>query len=299
MTENTNHKTTRDFSWMTVAGYVLACTSFVLPVIAALLGAGNQVDIGADVSQGVASLLLVGGVAYAIVRNRNDRAKSIGLFLTGSLMCLLAFGNVLRDVEEAEATKEFFRRSMAYQQKQAETFQAFKERFERFNVSSIVTPQTMGSPSGRAEGRARLAEYRALIAERKLLLETYMRENERFVNENAPSFNKTAILEAVKASSSTQAITFYSELHRTQSALADGLTQMLDWSDANSSKFKIHSQGISFDSPVTQAQFNDLMKKVKKLDDEAQAVARGAAGVRAEAHELIEKNNAILQRLSK
>ena len=285
--------------WKTLLGFALLCVAFAMPVIGSIFGMGNSVQLTKTVPEQLGALLFVGGITFFITRNRSDHAKSIGTLVVGAFMCLSAFGNLQRESESSEEAKKFFRAALTYQQEREKAFAEFKSRFERFDMAAILTPSTMNTTTGRAEGHARLAEFRALLAERKSLLETHYKETERFINERAPESSKAAALQTMRQVTSSDVSKTYENLNRTQSAMADGMAEMLDWTERNQGKMQFASTGATFANPAIQLKFKALVQRLMLLEADMQGAVKAAEALQLKAATIIESNTANLQNLAR
>ena len=284
---------------LTIMGFVLLCVAFAAPVIGVAFGAGNSVDLSRSIPQQLGSLLVIGGISFFITRNRSERARSRGTLVVGALMCLFAFVNLREEVRQATETKEFFQKALTYQQERKASFAEFKQRFEQFNLASILTPESMSQAGARVEARAQLAQYTALLAERKALLETHFKQAERFISGNAPEFAKTTALQALKGSEGEDVAKVYDSLHKTQSAMADGMAEVLNWAERNQGKVQFEARQARFASPGLQAEFNALVGKLKELETAEQTAVREAEALQSKAEVIMERNTAVMESLAK
>jgi hypothetical protein len=284
---------------MSLTGFVLLCVAFAMPVIGALLGAGNSLELSRSIPQQLGSLLVIGGVSFLITRNRSERAKSLGTLVVGVLMCLFAFVNLREEVKQSAEVKAFFQKALTYQQERKAAFAEFSKRFQQFNLASILTPDSLGQAGARAEARAQLAQYSALLAERKSLLQTHLKESERFVSEHAPAFGKTTALEAMKASVDADVVKVYDRLHQTQSAMVSGMAEVLDWAERNQGKVQFEARQARFASPALQSEFNALVRKLKELEAAEQAAIKDAEALQSKAEGIMQRNTAVMEQLAK
>lgn len=144
---------------------------------------------------------------------------------------------------------------------------------------------------GHATARAVLATYRALLAERRALVQTYLLEFERFVNERAPAGDARAgAMEGMKGKREAT-VALYASLDEVQSGMADSMERVLDWGASQAGKLGIQNGQLLFTDARQQAELNVLLAQVTEAEKKMNAALVTAQGVQQKAQEEIADQN--------
>ncbi len=280
----------RSAKLMNMLGLGLIAAAFVVPFLAIPLGWGSAFSAGQDVVRTLGSLALLSLIAWLATRNRTSLGKANARAVVGLLLCVVVGNNIYARQKEEQLAKDFMRQSLVFQEQQAQKFADLGARFDKVDLSTILTPTSMTTQAGMDRARAQLSQYRALLAERRLLLQTYLSEAERRITslpEGETRRGASAPLEEGK----TQTSAIYAALDRTQGALTDALEAVLDWGQSQAGKLGAKNGQLLFTSREQQAQLQVLLAKVQEAETEMNAEVSAAQKRQVEAQAKMRENN--------
>lgn len=161
-------------------GWGLIGAAFLLPFIALYAGLGSAFEVGADIARTMGSLLFLELVAWLVTRKKNALSKSRGTAIVGALLCIVVGNNIYQANRERQTAMGFVDDALRLQEKAGAKFVEFGGRFDKVDLTTVLTPETMTTAAGMARAKGTLAEYRALLAERRALLQTDLAEMDQF-----------------------------------------------------------------------------------------------------------------------
>jgi hypothetical protein len=274
---------------MNVLGGVLIAAAFVVPFLAIPLGGGTAYSAGQHIARTLGSLLVLALITWAVTHNRGALAKANGRVVTGVLLCLVVASNMHVQYKERGIAKQVMRDAVAFQQTQAAKFTDLDIRFDKVDLTKILTPEAMTAEAGMATARASVAQYRALLAERRALLQTYLSEFERFVASIPPGETKQGAMSSV-ASGKEQTVQLFNGLDRTQTALIDSIAAILDWGQAQAGHLGVRNGQLLFKTKEQQAELQALLVKLNAAEAEMTKTAQAATAAQAQAQEKLRAN---------
>ena len=127
-----------------------------------------------------------------------------------------------------------------------------------------------------ATAKATVAQFRALLAERRLLVQTYLTELDRYLNELPTGKFKDGAMSSVGSASATT-VKIYGDLDRSQAAWADSISALLDWSNGQSGKLFMQGNQLMFTSPSQKAELTELANRVSAAEADLNKVLQTTA----------------------
>ena len=272
------------------AGGGLIALAFALPFLAIPAGLGTSFQAGGQTVDTLVALLVLAIISWAITRKRSDLAKASGRLISGGVLCLMVGTGLAQAASEEQASKRFLRDAMALQAAQSAKFVDLGQRFDKINLTTVLTPEAMTTVSGLATARATIAQYRALLAERRLLLQTYLAEFERFFATIPPGDMRNGALSAMSGGSKDATAKVYADLDRSQTALTDSMSAVLDWGAAQAGALGVRTGQLLFSTKEQQAELQTLLAKLGDVEVQNAAVLKSAAVMMTEAQAVVVDN---------
>lgn len=278
---------------LTFMGAGFIALAFIGPYLAALLEFGEMTAFraGEDGVRTLGSLLLLALISWAVTRGRSDTTKAGARLVVGVLLCIVVGSNIAQTAGEVQKAKAFVAEALVFRDQQAAKFTKLAQRFDTVDLAKVLTPQSMVTQEGHATARAVLATYRALLAERRALVQTYLLEYERFVNERALTGDARAgAMEGMKGKREAT-VALYGSLDEVQSALADSLERVLDWGASQAGKLGIQNGQLLFTDARQQTELNVLVAQVGEAEKKMNAAVLRAQGVQQKAQQEMADQN--------
>lgn len=247
-------------------GTALIVLAFVVPFGAVYLGSYTYFEAGADMGRTTGALLFLVFVSWLTTRTRSPMTQAKARFVVGLLLCLTVGTNIARAASAAEEVKRYVREAIEFRDQQMAKFAALGQRFEKVDLSTVLTPHGVATPAGIARSRATLAQYKALLAERDLLLQSYLTAYERFATERAPDGEaRRGAVETFKEKSAETAA-LYQGLGQTQRALVTAMEKVLDWGEAQAGRIGIQNGQLMFSTREQQQELATLVAQVGEAE---------------------------------
>lgn len=268
---------------LTYLGIALIVLAFLGPALGAALGllSLTAFQVGEDSARTAGALLGLSLVSWLVTRKRSKVAQANGRVVVGLLLCITVVTNMVRAEDDVVAAKAFVLEAVKFRDENMATFAKLGERFDKIDLSKVLTPEGVATSAGLASSRAVIAQYRTLLAERNLVVQTYLTRYERFVNDRAPTgaTRKSAFESMTESSQATAKL--YGELDKTQTALADTLERVLDWGSAQAGRLGVEKGQLLFSTREQQAELQGLIAKVNEAEKVVNEVVAAATAAQA------------------
>ena len=258
------------------AGYVFIAIAFALPFLAIPFGYSTAFQAGESLVYNLLALFVFALIAWLTTRKRSDMAKALAQLLSGILMCLFVFSNFAGAATEEQQAKQQLQKMLEFSAKKSTSFNELAIRFDKVDLNSALTVEGLTSPSGLATAKATVAQFRALLAERRLLVQTYLTELDRYLNELPTGKFKDGAMSSVGSASATT-VKIYGDLDRSQAAWADSISALLDWSNGQSGKLFMQGNQLMFTSPSQKAELTELANRVSAAEADLNKVLQTTA----------------------
>lgn len=223
-------------------------------------------------------------------------AKALAQFLSGILMCLFVGSNFAGAVGEEQQAKQELQKMLEFSAKKSASFNELAARFDKLDLNSALTVEGLTSPSGLATAKATVAQFRALLAERRLLVQTYLTELDHYLNGLPPGNFKDGAMSSVGSGKATT-IKIYGDLDRNQTAWADSISALLDWSTGQSGKLFMQGGQLMFTSPSQKAEMTALVNRVSAAEADLNKVLQATAVAQTAAQEKAKANMEAAEKL--
>jgi hypothetical protein len=204
-------------------------------------------------------------------------------------MCLLVGGRLAVAAGDEQQAKQQFQDLLAFTGKQTTPFNDLALRFEKVDVSSVLSVENITSTAGLAAAKATIAQFRALLAERRLLVQTYLAELDRYLSQLPAGDFKAGAISGVETSK-TATVKLYGDLDRSQTAWVDATSAVLDWSTGQSGKLFVQGGQLMFTSMSQKAELTVLVNKVSEAEADLNKVLQATSVARAAAQEKTKTN---------
>ena len=270
-------------------GSALIAVAFSLPFLAIPFGYSTAFQAGESLVRNLLALFILALIAWLTTRKRSDMAKALAQLLSGILMCLFVGSNFASAVTEEQQAKQQLQKMLEFSAKQSASFNDLAARFDKVDLNSTLTPENITSPSGLATAKATVAQFRALLAERRLLVQTYLTELNRYLNELPPGDFKDGAKSGIGASWETT-VKIYGDLDRSQTAWVEAVSAVLDWSTGQVGKLFMQGNQLMFTSPSQKAELTVLANRVSVAEANLNKVLQATAVAQTAAQEKTKAN---------
>lgn len=277
-------------------GYVLIAIAFAVPFLAIPFGYSTAFQAGESLVQNLLALFVFALIAWLTTRKRSDMAKALAQLLSGILMCLFVGSNFASAVTEEQQAKQQLQKMLEFSAKQSALFNDLAARFDKVDLNSALTVEGLTSPSGLATAKATVAQFRALLAERRLLVQTYLTELDRYLNELPSGKFKDGAMSSVGAGRETT-VKIYGDLDRSQTAWVDSISAVLDWSTGQSGKLFMQGNQLMFTNPSQKAELAALANRVSVAEADLNKVLQATAVEQTAAQEKTKANMQAAEKL--
>ena len=223
-------------------------------------------------------------------------AKALARLLTGVLMCLFVGGGLAYAVNEEQHAKQQLKEMLAFAAKQTARFNDLALRFDKVDVSSVLSVENITSPSGLGAAKATIAQFRALLAERRLLVQTYLSDLDRYLNDLPAGDFKAGAISGIGASKAAT-VKLYGDLDRSQTAWADASSEVLDWSAAQAGKLSMRGDQLMFTSANQKTELTALIGKVGAAEADLNKVLQATAATQTAAQDKTKANMQAAEKL--
>lgn len=276
---------------LSTAGTALIALAFIGPFAAVAFGSYTYFSAGEDVARTAGALLFLAFISWLTTRTRSPLTKAKARFVVGLLLCLTVGTNIARAASAAEDAKRYVREALEFRDQQMAKFTGLGQRFDKVDLSTVLTPQSVATPAGLANSRATLAQYKALLAERDLLLQSYLTAYERFVNERAPDGEARRGAFEIYKTQSAETSALYQGLGQTQRALASAMEMVLDWGEAQAGRIGIQNGQLLFSTREQQQELASLVAQVGEAEKTVNATVAKATETQQRAQAQIADQN--------
>jgi hypothetical protein len=220
--------------------------------------------------------------------------------MVGALSCFVVWGNVAKATSDEDAAKEILAATVKFRDEHAPRFIELGQRFERFDVTKVVTVESLTTQESETTARIALANYRALLAERRALLQAYIVEYERFVTDRAPTEKFRAGMTAAFDQKKAALVAFYWGLDDAGSAFANSMERMLNWGALQRVRMQTRNGALIFADAGQQSEYSALFAAMKEAAQRLAVTERAAGDVQRKAQEdMTQMNKAVEQVLKK
>ena len=241
------------------------------------------------------ALFVLALIAWLATKKRSDIAKARAKLLAGVLLCLFAAGNLSYAANDERQAKQHLQQMMAFTQNQAASFNDLALRFDKVDMSTVLSVENITTPLGLITAKATVAQFRSLLAERRLLVQTYLAEVDRYLNDLPPGDLKAGAMSGFGASKAATVKT-YNDLDRSQTAWTDAITAVLNWCTGQSGKLFLQGDKLMFTNPSQKAELTTLVDKVSAAEADLNNVLQATAAAQSAAQE---KTKANMQEIEK
>lgn len=280
-------------------GWGLIALAFVVPFASGALGYSSAAQTGYQVGQMTIALVVLVLVTSLSLKRRSALVQSYGRVIVGIVLTLWALGSAAQQIGQANAQKAFLIESQQMQARQAARFVELSKRFDAVALNTVLTPASITSPAGISAGRDTIAQYRALLAERKALLTSTFAESEQFFNTRSPTEadKREALASMERGKGAT--ISLYGDLDAVQSAVAQAISDILDWAASQRGKLTAKDGQLAYANAQQQIELQVLLVKLEAAEVKQQEVLKRAAVSQQKAQESIRESNQKLQQMLK
>jgi hypothetical protein len=270
---------------LSAVGAALIALAFAAPLLGALMNLAGMsaLKAGEDSVRTLGSLALLALISWAVTRGRSERAKAVGRLVVGVLLCAVVGTNLVRAYNEAQDAKVFLVEARQFREEQAQRFAALAQRFDKMDLSQVLSPETLIAPGHNAAARAILANYRALLAERRSAVQTYLLQMERFVNERAPAGQVRDGARAGMIPKKEATEKLYAGLDAVQTEMADSLERVLDWGAAQGPRLQVRNGQLQFSSAGQQQELQRLLGAVTSAEEKHNTTTAAAQSAQQQA----------------
>ena len=280
-------------------GWGLIVFAFVVPFASAALGYSSAAQAGYQVGQMTIALVVLVVVTSLALKRRNPLVRSYGRVGVGVLLTIWALASAGQQMGQANAQKAFLIEAQQMQARHAARFVQLGNRFDAIPLNTVLTPGSITSDAGIAGGRNTIAQYRALLAERKALLTSTFAESEQFFNTRSPTEadKREALASMERGKGAT--IKLYGDLDAVQSAVAQAISDVLDWAASQRGKLTTKDGQLVYANAQQQTELQVLLTKLQAAETKQQEVLKRAAVSQQKAQESMRESNEKLQKMLK
>jgi hypothetical protein len=238
-------------------------------------------------------------VAWLMTRKRAPAAQAKGRIVAGALLIAVSINAFHNRHQEEKTGKEFVAKALAFHEQQAAKFADLGARFEKVNMSELVTPAAIATPQGIEQAKAGVAQLRALLAERRALFkETETASAQMLAGLPEGRTREAAMKAASDGKENLQAIN--DALDAAQLKYADDLSALLDWAKRENSAgrfFLARTGQMMFTSQPQQAEFRQLARQLQASENAVNAAVQAAQAYNVEKAKKMESHKAEAKRL--
>lgn len=280
-------------------GWGVIVFAFVVPFASAALGYSSAAQAGYQVGQMTIALVVLVLVTSLALKRRSPLVQSYGRVTVGILLTFWALASAGQQMGQANAQKAFLIESQLMQARHAARFVELGKRFDAVALNTVLTPASITSDLGIAAGRNTIAQYRALLAERKALLTSTFAESEQFFNTRSPTEadRREALASMERGKGAT--IKLYGDLDTVQSAVAQAISDILDWAASQRGKLTAKDGQLVYANIQQQTELQALLTTLGAAEARQQDVLKRAAVSQQRAQESMRESNEKMQQMLK
>ncbi len=284
---------------MSALGWALILIAFVVPLASAAMGHINAGQAGYQMGQMAMALVVLILVTSLALRGRSAILQSYGRLAIGVLLSLWALGAAAQQFAQRNAERAFLLEAQKMQAAQAARFVELGKRFDAVDLGTVLTPEAVTSEARIAAGRETISKYRDLLAERKALLMTTFAESEHFFNTRSPTEadKREALASMERGKAAT--IKVYADLDTAQAAVANSMSDVLDWAARQKGKLRVENAQLVFANPQQKIELQELLAKLQATEARQQQALQAAAASQQKAQASMRESNERLEQLLK
>ncbi len=253
-------------------GTALIVTAFALPFLAALAGYISLAGAAYDTAKNAGLLICFGLLAWFAAQRRHKTAWAYACLLAGLVLSLFSASNLVQPIRETDARKQFVIAVVAHHARQTAAFTELGDRFQKADVSRILTPENISTREGLSIAKTGIASYRSLVTERRVLMQTQLIESDRFINQRlAPGIARDIGVMQMNEGR-TALVKMYSDMDLADTQLLDAMSALVDWGVAQEGRLGMHRGSFVFESDAQKLQLQRLVAAVEKADAARDAI---------------------------
>lgn len=264
-----------DAARLTKVAYCVAALAFALPTVATFVGVGSAFSVGESLVQHLFVLGFLMLVAWLFTRSRSEVAKARGRMVVATLLFLTVFAGLADKERQEKDAKQFARDALRIVNDSDVVMREFSARFERFDISAVLTARSLTSPQGIALAHTQLSQFRALLAERRSLLNRFATE----MNAAVSAVRIGPMRDAAEKAGATQRRSMdevFSAVEAAQEKQVRAMEAILDWAQGESGRLRISGEQIVFSSEAQRSNMLRLTRALEAVDAEVMSAAKEA-----------------------
>ncbi len=280
-------------------GMAFIVLAIALPFIAALAGYISLAHASYDAAKYLGLLVCAGLLIWVTTKHRRRAVRSFACLLTGLALCLFSGLNLVQPVRESAAVRQFVIAAVAHHARQTAAFTELEGKFQKVNISRILTPHTLTTPEGLIEAKAGIENYQSLVTERKMLMQTQLIESDRFVHEHlAPGIARE--IGALRMNEGrTALVKMYADMDKADTQLLAAMSALVDWSVAQNGRLSLHQGSFLFQNNAQKVELQQLVAAVLQADAARDAIVSANTPGQEKAEQRQERNAAGVENFMK
>ena len=250
----------------TYAGVGLALLAILMPGLYLLIGNISAASVGRIFGETMGTLAFVGLISWVVTRKSSAIKQANGRVVVGLLLVTMVSNNLYKLHNQEDDARILVNKSKAFQLKQEADFADFAKRFDKVDLSKVLTPDSITTAAGQSTARALLADYKSLLVERRALIAKNLDDTRQFLQSNSGTLSESALSGFERGK--TRTTKFYDELDVLQNAYADKVLKLVDFTATQGDKIIARSGKLVFASPSQLNSFNEIVRDITKTEAE-------------------------------
>ncbi|HYW57969.1 MAG TPA: hypothetical protein VE934_13470 [Polaromonas sp.] len=280
-------------------GTALIVVALALPFLASFGGYISPAAASYDAAKFPGLFLGLGLLIWLATRHRDKAVKAYAIVLTGLGLCLFSGCHPIQPNGETDAETRFVIASVAHHARQTAEFTELEGKFEKVDMSRILTPHTLSTREGLTEAQAGISNYRALVTERRVLMQTQLTESDRFINEHLSAGVAREIGALRMNEGRTALVKMYSDMDQADTRLLDAMSKLVDWGVAQDGRLGLHQGNFVFQNNAQKVELQQLVAAVLQADAARDAIVRATTLGQAKAEQRQDRNAAGVENFMK
>lgn len=280
-------------------GTAFIVVALALPFLGAFAGYISLATAGYDAATYLGVLLFVGLLIWMATRNRSNALRVYGYLLAGLALNVFSGIHLLQPIRESDAVQRFVIASVAHHARQTGAFTELEDKFQKVDISRILTPHNLSTREGLADAQAGIANYRALVTERRLLMQAQLVESDRFINDHLSAGVAREVGAMRMNEGRTALVKMYSDMDQADTLLLDAMSALVAWGVAQEGQLGLHQGNFVFQNNAQKVELQRLVAAVLQADATRDAIIIANTAGQAKAEQRQERNTAGVENFMK